>query len=372
MVILLVFPWAADFEMKNINLNVVDNDHSAYSSRLIRKITASGYFRLAGVSSNYKEALAAIESDKADVILEIPANFEKDLGGNRNARVMISANTVNGTKGGMSSYYLMDILNDFSGEVREQWGGSAGVTLVPQVEIVPQFRYNPFLNYKVFMVPALMVMVMTMLCGFLPALNIVMEKEAGTIEQINVTPISRFTFILAKLIPFWIIGIIVVTIGSEWLTWFMDFTREAVSERYTLFNHLILAISGFGLIISNIPTPCSSHVRNLFFMLIFIILSGLFTPINSMPGWAQTITWFNPLKYFMQVMPWCISKQQHTGTQDATVRLLGFAAALTPGRYGATAKEAEVGLYTAADRFAPRVQRHKVLLRRLLLRDHSG
>lgn len=330
MVILLVFPWAADFEMKNINLNVVDNDHSTYSSRLIRKITASGYFRLAGVSSNYKEALAAIESDKADVILEIPANFEKDLGGNRNARVMISANTVNGTKGGMSSYYLMDILNDFSGEVREQWGGSAGVTLVPQVEIVPQFRYNPFLNYKVFMVPALMVMVMTMLCGFLPALNIVMEKEAGTIEQINVTPISRFTFILAKLIPFWIIGIIVVTIwfGMAYLVYGL-YPRGSFGTIYFFSTIYILAISGFGLIISNYSNTMQQAMFVIFFfMLIFIILSGLFTPINSMPGWAQTITWFNPLKYFMQVMRMVYLK----GSSIPELRtqlfaLLGFAAA---------------------------------------------
>ncbi|HOW30412.1 MAG TPA: ABC transporter permease, partial [Bacteroidales bacterium] len=116
--ILLVFPWAADFEMKNINLHVVDNDHSPYSARLISKISSTGYFRLVGETPQYSKALHDMESDRADVILEIPQNFEKNLVSSGSARAMITANTVNGTKGGMSSYYLMGILNDYAAEIR--------------------------------------------------------------------------------------------------------------------------------------------------------------------------------------------------------------------------------------------------------------
>lgn len=329
-VVLLVFPWAADFEMKNINLQVVDNDHSPYSARLINKISSTGYFRLAGESQSYSKALKSIESDHADVILEIPQNFENDLVSSGSAKAMITANTVNGTKGGMSSYYLMGILSDFSADIRSELAGPVTVTLSPQAEIVSQFRYNPYLNYKVFMVPALMVMVITMLCGFLPGLNIVMEKEAGTMEQINVTPVSRFIFILGKLLPFWIIGFVVITLcfGVAWLVYGL-YPQGSFGTIYFFAAIYILVVSGFGLIISNYSETMQQAMFVIFFfMLIFIILSGLFTPINSMPRWAQIITDFNPLKYFMQVMRMVYLKGSGIGEMKTQLfALLGFAVA---------------------------------------------
>ena len=180
--VLLVFPFAANFEIRNINLSVVDNNHSAYSTRLIHKIVSSGYFRLTGVSSSYGKALESVENDQSDIVLEIPANFERDFVREQTAKLMISANTVNGTKGGLGSAYLTGIVTDFSSEVGARWNRNSTSTGSPFIEIVSQNRFNPHLNYQVFMVPALMVMLLTMLCGFLPALNIVGEKEAGTME----------------------------------------------------------------------------------------------------------------------------------------------------------------------------------------------
>lgn len=329
-VVLLVFPWAADFEIKNINLHVVDNDHSPYSTKLISKVSSTGYFRLMGKSQSYSEALKAIESDRADVILEIPQNFEKDLMNGQNPKVMITANTVNGTKGGLSSYYLMGILNDFSADIRNQLPVTAEVSVSPQTEIVSQFRYNPYLNYKVFMVPALMVMVITMLCGFLPGLNIVMEKEAGTMEQINVTPVPRFIFILGKLLPFWMIGFVVITLcfGVAWLVYGL-YPQGSFGTIYFFAAIYILVVSGFGLIISNYSETMQQAMFVIFFfMLIFIILSGLFTPINSMPRWAQIMTDFNPLKYFMQVMRMVYLKGSGIGEMKTQLfALLGFAVA---------------------------------------------
>ena len=160
------------------------------------------------------------------------------------------------------------------------------------------------MDYKVFMVPALMVMLLTMLCGFMPALNIVAEKEAGTIEQINVTPVGKFTFILAKLIPYWSIGFFVLTLCFGLARLFYGLAPAgSIVTIYAAAGLFVLTISGFGLMISNhSDTMQQATFVMMFFMVILILLSGLFTPISSMPQWAQDITILNPLKYLMQVM----------------------------------------------------------------------
>ncbi len=306
LMMMLVMPWAADQEVKNVKLSVVDNDHSAYSERLVQKITSSGYFQLTDVSDTNGEAMKSIESGQADIILEIQNEFERDMINEGTGRVMISANSVNGTKGTLGSSYLSSILTDYSGELREEYGvHTAGPRAeIPNFRVMPQYKFNPHLDYKVFMVPALMVMLLTMLCGFLPALNIVGEKEAGTIEQINVTPVSKLMFVLAKLIPYWIIGFIVLSI-CMCLAVFV-YGLYPVGNLVTIFffaTIYILVVSGMGLVISNYSdTMQQAMFVMFFFMMILILMSGLFTPVTSMPQWAQAITIFNPLKYFMQVM----------------------------------------------------------------------
>lgn len=300
-VILLVLPWAANFEIKNMNLSVVDNDRSPYSTRLVQKAGASEYFHLVDVSNSYEEAMECIEKGDADLILEIPPHFERDLLKDGAAKVLISANTVNGTKGTLGSSYLSNIVNAYAAEIRSSGSGSTALT--PVIEIDTLGRFNPHLDYKIFMVPALMAQLLMMLCGFLPALNIVSEKEFGTIEQINVTPVSKFTFILAKLIPYWTAGILILTLGIL-LAWLVYGLVPAGHLWLLYFFALlfIIVVSGMGLVVSNYSQTMQQAMFVMFFFVIIIMLmSGLFTPINSMPEWAQTITIVNPLKYFIQV-----------------------------------------------------------------------
>lgn len=301
---MILMPWAANFEIENINLSIVDNDHSSYSERLVRKAGASDYFRLVDVSASYADAMKSIEEGKADIILEIPARFEDQLVREGVTHVMISANTVNGTKGGLGSSYLASIVTDFAADVRSEWIPTDISANVPTIRLIPQNRFNPHLNYKVFMVPALMAMLLTMLCGFLPALNIVGEKETGTIEQMNVTPVGKFAFILAKLIPYWIIGLCVLTICFGLARVMYGIIPVGNLGIIYFFACLyILIASGIGLIISNYSSTMQQAMFVMFFfMMIFILMSGLFTPISSMPDWAQRITAFNPLTYFIQVM----------------------------------------------------------------------
>jgi ABC-2 type transport system permease protein len=312
--VMLVFPWAASFEVKDVNLSVVDSDHSTFSTRLVHKIVSSGYFRLTDVSDTYPQALESIESHTSDIILTIAQDFERDLVREGSTKVIIAANAVNGTKGGVGISYLSAIIRDFANELRSEQGGntirdqqSPNVNYqmsIPIIDIVPQYRFNPQLDYKVFIVPALMVILLTLLCGFLPALNVVSEKETGTIEQINVTPVSKFQFILAKLIPYWLIGFVALSIsfGLAALVYRL-FPAGSLLTICCFATIFVLVVSGFGLVVSNYSaTMQQAMFVMMFFVIVFILMSGLFTPVRSMPEWAQTIAAINPLKYFIEMM----------------------------------------------------------------------
>lgn len=303
--IMILMPWAANLEIKNINLDIVDNDHSALSRRLVDKIGASTYFRTAALPATYEEALLSVEAGSADVILEIPRGFEKDWVNGKAPRLLLAANAVNGTKGSLGASYLSAIISDYTRELRAETPAKtlAGRPL-PRVKVFTHNLYNPTLNYKLFMVPALMVILLTLICGFLPALNVVGEKETGTIEQINVTPVSKFTFIAAKLVPYWLIGFVVLTICFI-LAW-LFYGILPVGHFLTIYVFALVflpVVSGFGLVISNHSVTLQQAMFVMwFFMLILILMSGLFTPVHSMPAWAQWITRFNPLRYFVEVM----------------------------------------------------------------------
>lgn len=308
-IVMIIMPWATNMEIKNISVNVVDNDHSVVSQRLIHKIDASSYFRLNNLSPTYNSALRDIESGDADVILEIPRHFEKKLENGEASHVLLAANAVNGSKGGLASSYMTATLADYNAQLHAENPSSgivqeAASSVQPSVSVSEKNLYNPHLNYKLFMVPALMVMLVTVICGFLPALNIVSEKEVGTIEQMNVTPVGKFKFILAKLIPFWVVGFVVLTLsfGLAWLIYGI-LPVGSLGIIYLLSALFVLVMSGFGLVISNHSATMQQAMFVMFFFIIIsLLMSGLFTPVMSMPQWAQIITILNPLKYFVDIM----------------------------------------------------------------------
>ncbi|ULQ58505.1 ABC transporter permease [Brucepastera parasyntrophica] len=300
---MVIFPWVATQEIKNIKISIVDNDRSSYSERLTQKIISGGYFVSAGFPGSYEHALRTIEKGQADMILEIRPEFEKDLIREGASAVMVSANAVNTSKGVLGINYLMEILNDFADELRSELQpvvrGSA-----PQIRITSQNRFNPQLNYKMYMIPAIMVMLLTILNCFLPALSIVGEKEAGTMEQLNVSPVNKFIFILSKLTPYWIIGIIALSLSIGVAVLMYGITP--VGNLFTIYFSAMIYIivcSGLGLVISNYSNTMQQAMFVMFFfVMILILMSGLFTPVASMPEWGQIIAAFNPLKYFIQIM----------------------------------------------------------------------
>jgi ABC-2 type transport system permease protein len=278
-------PWVMNMEVKNIVVDIVDNDHSTLSQQLVHKVEASHYFIFNGQKASYSEALNEIEHTQADVVLVIPPDYEKDMMNGQMPQVLIAANAVNGTKGSMGSAYLSQIVN--------QVEGASVLSL-----------YNKNQNYKVFMIPALMAILMMMLCGFLPALNIVGEKEAGTIEQINVTPVKKWEFILAKLIPYWLIALFVMSVCFllAWLIYGITCQGNLLLV-YLIAMLLALFWSSFGLIVSNYSDTMQQAIFVMwFFVVCMMLLSGLFTPTRSMPSWAYLTTYINPMHYFVDAI----------------------------------------------------------------------
>lgn len=302
-----VMPFASNREVKDVRITVVDKSHSTLSRRLVDKLEASHYFDLVALPNSYEEALATVEDGTSDIILELPHDFDKQITLGEGADVYLAVNAVNGTKGALGSNYLTQILQEYAGELRAETGrtpSTGQLTAVPTFTIEPQYRFNPKLDDKRFMIPALLVMVLTMLTGFLPALNIVGEKEAGSIEQINVSPVRSWMFILAKLIPYWVIGFTVLLLSMIIAFVVYGFAPTGSFGALLMLALLhVLAMSGVGLVVSNkAGTTQQAMFIMYFFMMIFFLMSGLFTPITSMPDWAQYLTYINPLRYFIEAI----------------------------------------------------------------------
>jgi ABC-2 type transport system permease protein len=307
---LLILPLAANYEVKYILLTVVDHDHSTYSQKLVTKIFSSGYFINAGYSGSYSQAMHLIEMDKADLVLEIPEGFERNVVRENDQKLLVAVNAINGMKAGLGGGYLQSIIGDFNSDVRLQWIQPDRFRPQPTIDIIPSNWYNPLMNYNNYFVPGILVMLVTGGGAFLTSLNIVREKEVGTIEQLNVTPIMKHQFILAKLIPFWILEMIVFTVGLT--VAFLVYGIVPVGHIWLLYCFLsvyMLGILGYGLLISTYAdTQQQAMFVGFFFMMIFNLMSGLYTPIESMPGWAKIITYLNPVSYFVAVMRMVVLK----------------------------------------------------------------
>jgi len=329
---LLILANAATFDVKNVNYHFVDKDRSATSSRLSEHFYESGYFTLKGEAAVEAPGILSILRNDAQMLVVVPKDFEKDLLALGAAEVQIILDAQDGYTAGIVQNYTMGIVQAFNRSILETDGVKLGAK--PQlldkngIEIRVQSWYNPELDYKIYMVPGILVVLVTMIVIFLSAMNVVREREIGTIEQLNVTPIKRYQFIIGKLLPFWIIGMGELTFGlaiamlifgvpmqgSFWVIYF-------VAAIY------LLAVLGIGLFISTLTeTQQQAMFIAWFFLVIFVLMSGLFTAVESMPKWAQTITLFNPVRYFVDIMRRVMLKGSGlVDIQTEVLALLGYA-----------------------------------------------
>ncbi|MEM6348975.1 MAG: ABC transporter permease [Bacteroidota bacterium] len=307
---LLVMPLAADFEVKNVNIAIVDQDHSAYTKRMTEAFSQSAYFNLVGYFASYEAALSQIESDEADLIIQFPLGFEEKLIRENHNTVFMAVNAINGVKANLGSAYATRVMQGFSQDIRTEWITLPRFSPQAQLQIESSNWYNATMNFQIFMVPGILAILMTMIGAFLAALNIVKEKEVGTIEQLNVTPIRKHHFILGKLIPFWILGLVIFTIGLgiSYVAYGL-FPLGNLGLLYGFAAVFLITILGFGLLISTLAdTQQQAMFIAFFFILIFILLSGLFTSLDSMPDWAQVIARMSPVTYFVETLRMIVLK----------------------------------------------------------------
>ena len=301
---LILIPLAADYEIKNLSITVIDHDHSPYSQRLISKFTASNYFKLVEHVDSYSKAMDMVGKGETDLVLTIPAYFERDLIKENTAKLALVADAISNTKAALGSAYTSQIIASFNTEIRVEWVQIPRFFDFPQILVSTANWYNPHTDYHLFMVPGILAILVTMVGSFLASLNIVSEKEVGTIEQINVTPIKKYEFILGKLIPFWVLGMTIMTIGM--VVAFFIFRITPIGSYLTIYafsSVYLLSVLGIGLLLSTIAdSQQQATLFAFFFMMIFVLMSGLYTPVESMPSWAKVIAYCNPPMYFVKVI----------------------------------------------------------------------
>lgn len=303
-----VLPIAMNFEVKNVNLAIIDNDHSSLSYKLVNKIGSSGYFKIIAAEPGFKQAIEQIKTGKADIILEIPNNFEKNLVREKVQKLNMSIDAINGTKSSLGSAYLASVIADFNSDIKLVQNQK--IVDPVKIDIESSSWFNPYADYHWYIVPGILAFLLTIFAGAISALNIVKEKEVGTIEQINVTPIKKWQFLLGKLIPFWIMGMIILTVGLLVSVIFYDIRPVgSIPMLYLLSALYLVALLGFGLFISTISNnQLQAMFTSFFFIMIFVLMSGLFTSVESMPTWARHISQALPITYFMKAIRMIVLK----------------------------------------------------------------
>ncbi len=298
---LILLSNAASNEIKEVNIVIVDRDQSESSRLLNRKIIANDRFNLVAIPFSSSTAKDYLQANKADIVLEIPNDFERKYVRGERPKLQMLVNAINGQNATVGSGYLNTIIGTFNAEIIPNTLRTTPATA--QFTVASRNWYNPELNYKHFMAPGILAELTALLTIVLSAMNVVRERELGTIEQINVTPIKKWQFIIGKLVPFLCVGMILLTVGILVSKLLFDIPIRGnigLIFGYAVFN--LIAVLGLGLLISNFAdTQQQAIFVAFFFIMIFVLMCGLFTPIESMPKWAQYLTIPNPLAHIISV-----------------------------------------------------------------------
>jgi ABC-type multidrug transport system permease subunit len=310
---LLVLANAATFTIRQTPAYVVDLDHTPTSRGLVERFTASGRFLITGTSVSADLGNDAMLRGEATLVVIIPADLEKSLVRTGTADVLLSVNAEKGSAAGIVQSCAAEILQNYSRELGAELRPSRATVSAPQqagpeagtsrIEGRVRSWYNPTLNYKHYMVPGILVSLVTLISTLLSAQNIAREKEIGTLEQLNVTPITRGQFITAKLLPFWVLamGDLAIGLGVGRLVFGVPM-RGSLLLLFGAAGVYLVVTLGIGLFISaRVETQQQAMFVTFFIMMIYLLMSGLFTPVDSMPHWVQVAAEFNPVRHFVSI-----------------------------------------------------------------------
>lgn len=304
-VILLMLPWATNMDINSLKTIILDEDHSTLSEELSRHFTRSGYFITNESVASYSQAQEAMYANRADVIITIPKGFEKALYRSEQTDISVVVNAINATKGALADSYSGQIVSSFVRNFREQLLiGTVEEQFVNPVHFSEVSLYNPSHNYRSFVIPGLITMIFTLTALIMPAVGLVQEKEFGTIEQLNVTPVKGYQVILSKSIPYWCVNMVMVPV-SILLVGLVYNIWPSGSIPGILLATLLFSIgqTGLGLLLGNYSDRLQQLMFSaIFLMMISLLMSGLFTPIGGMPLWAKCVAYAQPLTYFIRDM----------------------------------------------------------------------
>ena len=294
---ILLLASAATFEIRDTRMWVVDLDRTTASRGLVSRFASSGHFDIVGTTPSVDAADEAFLRGHTTLTLVIPRAFESDLVRTHHADVELLVNADKGAAAGVVQSYAATILATYSAELAAPRPSAA------RIDLRHRSRYNPTLNYQHYMVPGLLVALVTMIGTLLTAQNIAREKELGTLEQLNVTPITRGQFIAGKLMPFWVIGLVELALGlTVGVVVFGVPVRGSVVLLFGVAGLYLLVALGIGLWISTLVETQQQAMFVVFFIVnIYMLMSGTFTPIDSMAPWAQVAAELNPVRHFVAI-----------------------------------------------------------------------
>lgn len=338
----MIFPFCADYEIKVLDIAFIDNDHSQMSRDIINSFNSSEIFVSHGLLSNKKQADKMMKHDKIDLLVEIPLNFEQNLYQGGSTQIAVTANAINSVKSGIGTGYVQEIIGGYIRDFMMENGS----TMVPPsfsvnmptrpttINISNIYWYNEQMNYKNLIVPGILVILVTLIGCYVTALNLVREKEIGTIEQVNVTPIKRWQFLLGKMIPFWLLGITEFIAGLVIMKFIFGITIQgSIPLLLGITAIYLLVMLGLGFFISSVSeNQLQSMFIVLFLFIVFVLLSGVFTPTEGMPEWARYINWLNPMSFYIEVIKKIILKgSEFISVQKETIVLSVMAVIVNVG-----------------------------------------
>jgi len=300
---LLILVPAVTFEIKNVRLCVIDRDISSDSRALVNQLEGSTFFKIKYSTFSEEEANNLMHRNKCDLVIQIPSGFGKDIGTGNSGRILVTINAINATTAQLSWAYLNGVLRDYNMNIQVENAGKPSLAPIPQIQITTRYWYNEMLNYKYYMLPGILAILVTAIGFLLAGLNLVREKEMGTIEQINVTPVRKYHFIIAKMVPFLIIGLVDLALGLIIGKLIFNIPFEGSIGLLFLGSAIFLvAVLGLAIFLSTYSSTQQQFMFvAFFFLIIFILMGGIFTPIDSMPIWAQKFDLINPMAYLMRI-----------------------------------------------------------------------
>ena len=300
---LLILSNAATFEIRNTPIHVVDLDRSGASRGVVNRLAANGHFHIVDTTPSTRRADQRLVDGTATLAIVIPQDFEMSLVRTGVGEVEMVVNAEKGSAAGIVQSYASQVLTGYAASLRGPDKVRAASGPAPHIDVRVRPLYNATQNYKHYMVPGILVALMTMIGTLLSAQNIAREKELGTLEQLNVTPITRGEFIVAKLMPFWVLGLIELSLGL--IVGKLVFgipMRGSVPLLFGVAGIYLVVALGIGLWISAlVDTQQQAMFVTFFIVNVYLLMSGLFTPVDSMAPWVQQVSIINPVRHFVTI-----------------------------------------------------------------------